>query len=353
MAIDVTDPSDPFLLWEVTANSTRTTSEVSWGLNTAMSQVKIGTDLVDLTIAQTNNTFGTGGSGTVVKGIKTATGEVVWTFSQTYTDCRGSTPDTTNCPIHGAPTGNPLPPTTGFMMGPAMYDSGDTGVATNVLITTLYGELFMLDADTGTNSYGDVPLFQFQDDYHPVGATPSIFRSRTTGELLAVIVSGGYTDPVSATIWSPDTATQYAIGVPLTTPTSSAPLDEITVEGAGGFKIDLGVGNRAFAQAAVAGNELFIVTDSDDVNSQAFGLGGASGTLSRYSLSDTSSPALVDSTLAGGAGSVDVTADGTVYVGSGKSAKKIDISSDFDSDGGALYVGPPSGSTRKIWMRVR
>jgi len=70
---------------------------------------------------------------------------------------------------------------------------------TDVVLGTLYGDVFQLDAATGTNRHGANPLFRFSTDYHPIGAVPAIYSNG--GAQYAVVVSGGYADQ-QVTSWS-------------------------------------------------------------------------------------------------------------------------------------------------------
>jgi hypothetical protein len=94
----------------------------------------------------------------------------------------------------------------------------------------------------------------------------------------------------------------------------------------GGGKIavasDLGVGNRANAQAQVSGDEIFVTTDSLNVSdTTAYGTGtGNTGKVIRIALATGSTTSSTD--VAGGAGSVDVK-DGAAYIASGKSTQTV------------------------------
>ena len=342
LALDITDPSDPQVLWEISTPATREQFEIGTGLDTAMGPVKVGNELKQATFIQSKN-GGLGGAGFVIEAVDTVTGENLWSFDHAYPEPASADPNLRD-PTH------PGAPTRGYPNGVAALDLSTAGYVTHLVAPSLYGEVYLIDADSGLNENGVDPLFRFTEDYHPIGATPAIFRSRSSGKLLAVAVSGGYADPVE-TAWSPDTVFQYAVGIPIES--ENVPITELTATAEGGFVINLGLGERAFGSAVIAGNELFIVTDSGDVNNLGtFGQGGASGTLSRYSLSNTSSPILIDSTLAGGAGSANVRG-GVIYTGSGKSAKKIDISADFDAEGADVSVGALTDSRRMLWLRLR
>lgn len=341
LAMDITDPGNPQILWEVTSPDVRGNFEVGVGLGLAMGPTRIGSDLVHLTFVQTNN-GGTAGPGMRVMAYETATGTPAWStpFEYLYPTARNAS--------------YPPVPATGIPGGVAAYDATGAGSLTDVAVPTLYGDLFILDATDGTSRYGaGVPLFSFDDDFHPIGAAPTIFRDQATGKLHAVIVSGGYADPVNSS-WAPDTVDQYAVAVHLGAAVGVATMGHTGTDYGGErkFVLNLGAGQRAYSQAVVAGNELFITSDNGDVNSPAFGATGGTGQLTRLNLNNTS-PAVVVTGLAGGAGSVDVTNTGVAYVGSADSASKADFSSDFDANGEGTELMYKASAGRKLWLRLR
>jgi hypothetical protein len=85
------------------------------------------------------------------------------------------------------------------------------------------------------------------------------------------------------------------------------------------WKVDFAAGEKAFAQAVIVGDQLFVVTDTTDVNQASFGSTN-SGKLYRMDLSNGGNASSV--TIAGGAGSI--TSDGTaLYAASGKSVQRM------------------------------
>lgn len=334
IAIDVSDPGSPTVLWEVATPSVRGSVELGVGLTLAMGPVREGLTTKNYTFIQTNN-GGIGGAGFSVRAIHTVTGQVAWTFDHVYPAARSSA--------------NPPVPATGIPGGIAALSRDDNGAVTHLTVGSLYGDLWLLDATTGTSVYGAAtPLFRFSTDHHPIGAPPTIFKKN--GKYHAIVVSGGYADPVGSS-WAPSTERQYAVAVSLDTPLGAAPLNETGSDSANRpFVIDLGVGNRASAQAIVAGNELFIVTDSSDVNASTYGLDGPTGLLSRYSL-DSGGQVGPSVVIAGGAASVDVLS-GVVYSGSGRQAQRTDVSATFDAAGEAAEISFVSSTGARLWLRV-
>jgi hypothetical protein len=341
IAMDVTNPAAPQILWELNTPVTRGNFELGNGLGLAMGPTRIGSDLVHLTFVLTNN-GGTAGAGIRVMAYETATGDPVWTnaFEYAYPGPRNGS--------------NPPVPTTGIPGGVAAFDNTGGGSLTDIAVPTLYGDLFVVNAADGVSRYGTgVPLFRFNSDFHPIGAAPTIFRDQATGKMHAVVVSGGYADPVNSS-WAPETVDQFAVAVHLGAPLGVATMGHIGSDYGGErkFVLNLGAGQRVYNQAVVAGNELFITSDDGDVNSPTYGSNPGSGQLTRFNLNGTS-PAVVVTGLAGGVGSADVTGTGVAYVGSGDSASKADFSSTFDANGEGTELVYKASSGRKLWLRLR
>jgi hypothetical protein len=337
--IDVTDPAAPILLWEVTTPDVRGATELGVGIGLALGPVRIGGSNQNVVFAETNN-GGTGNSGVYLAAINAETGAILWETDDTFI-------------YPQPPRGNgsdPPVPATGIPGGVAAFDLTGSNTLTHVAMPTLYGELYVLDAGTGANLYGTDPLFQFEDNYHPIGAAPTIYHDLTTGKLHAIVVSGGYADPVNSS-WAPATENQFAVSVALEA--SATPMLDTGGDYGGerAFVIPLGVGNRAFAQALVAGNELFIVTDNGDVNSSTYGTTGAStGNLGRYSLTGGTAIS-VNNPLAGGASGADYR-NSTVYTGAADKAQKQTLNN-FDGNGTTAELVFQSKTGRQLWLRLR
>ncbi len=319
-ALDVTDPTDPSIVWEYTTPSSRSGYELGVGLNVAMGPVSIANSAVDLTIVQTNN-GGTAGAGTNVFALNTETGAVVWEWNYLYPSPRSVSLDV---------------PATGVPGGVAAIDPNNTGYFTDILVATLYGNLFQLDATTGRSRYGSSPssnpcvasackaLYQFSSDYHPIGAPPTVY-SDGVGQYVAV-ASGGYADDLGASgtgtslTWSPSSTHQYLVSISLMSAPTSTPLSSTSSGGLIHLATDLGAGNRVYSQAQVSGDEIFVTTDSASVNDfSSYGTDtSSSGQVVRVSLdTGTVSSSIV---VVGGAGSVDVSS-GSAYVASGNATQ--------------------------------
>jgi len=342
IALDVTAPEDPQILWEAKTPSTRGSVEQGVGMGLAMGPVKIGSDIIYATFVSTNN-GGTGGAGIRVQAYNSATGEAIWSspFEHLYPSARDS-------------SNNPPVPATGIPGGVAAFDKDSSGVITDVAVTDLYGDLFVLDATDGTSRYGaDTPLFRFDSDFHPIGAAPTIFVDQSTGKYAALVVSGGYADPVNSS-WASSTVEQYAVAVDLDAPVGVAPMGDTGTDYGGErlFVISLGVGQRAYSQAVIAGNELFVTTDSGDVNASTYGATSGTGQLTRYKLDGSSAPVYITG-IGGGASSADVTATGVAHIGAGDSARKVDFSSDFDASGQGVELSYEPTASRKLWLRIQ
>jgi hypothetical protein len=251
----------------------------------------------------------------------------------------------------------------------------------------------------------ELPIFRFPDpqvqagagvptwNYRPVGATPAIFR--LADDLHAVIVTGGYTDAATEeTSWGlicnppqpdsdddgvPDTCPggsevrQWAVGLNLQIAEGilgepagwnpenldpASPLLNDTDGSSGGvqraglkeilFAFPLEVGERAFEQATVAGNELFIVTDRSDVNDAFFGRGANdTGSLTTMNLDNTDTQTRID--IKTGAGSAAVTAGGKVVTGGSQSQS----ATQFSTTGQSVDIVGNVAKGRILWLRTR
>jgi hypothetical protein len=137
----------------------------------------------------------------------------------------------------------------------------------------------------------------------------------------------------------------------LDVPPGDAPISEVGATPYRDFVIDLGVGNRVFSQLTVSGNEVFVVTDSEDANDLAtWGAAGDTGMLRRYSLSTGAQKGAVV-TLSGGASAVDVN-EGVAFAGSGTGAQKVDVSGDFDASGVSTELSPEPKLGRTLWLTL-
>ncbi len=340
VALDVSDPADPKILWARTPPTSPGVVDLGTGLNTAMAPARVAGAQRNLTFVETNN-GGSGGPGVYLGAYDTATGALVWEFEHEYPAPRN--------------LANPEVPGSGIPGGVAVYDLDGGSMATHVAVPTLYGDLWILEAD-GDNPYGGNPALRFSTDFHPIGAAPTIYADQGSGRMYVAVVTGGYADPTVAT-WSLLTANQFAVSIVGDPNVANAPIDEAgTTFGTDrAFVADLGT-NRAFSQAIVSGNELFVTTDSTDVNLATYGTSGLStGQLRRYSLSTGAQKgsAIV---VAGGASSTDVSTPGAVvHVGSGSQMQKVNVETTggggvWESQGRTIERNSNEATERLLWL---
>ena len=334
-AFDITDPANPTYLWDIITPVSRGSYELGVGLNVAMGSVQTNDGLKHYTFIQTNN-GGTGGSGWVLTAVETGTGTVAWTKQFGH-----------QSPYDSA---NPPPPADAIPGGVSAIDrSGGQSIDT-ILVPTISGDIWMLNADDGSNPLGSEPLFTFNEDFHPVGAPVAIYRDALTGKLHVLLASGGYAVP-GATTWSPSNVEQFLISVALDIPVGEAPITRAKVA-TYGWEYSLGAGNRAYSQPIVAGGEVFVVTDSGDINAAAYGTDVDTGLLHRVGLSDGASKIASPIVLTSGSSSVDVSMGSeTVFTGGGSSAQKTDLP-DFDDNGSATELVFEAKKGRTLWLQL-
>jgi hypothetical protein len=344
-ALDISDPVNPTILWERATTGS--------GTSMAMASVGVpGEGLVHLTFSQTATT---GTAGMEVAAIRTATGAVLWSWT---TDYGFNDPAGDNNPVRcAAGTCTPVTgdiPVSGFPGGPSVFASAGDDLIDTMMVPTLFGSVYALTTSgdgasgpafiNGSTAAAPTPLFSFSEDYHPIGSAISVYSSQSTGTLHGVAVTGGFTDleQPSAAIWAPGDVDQYAVGFPID---AGGPIDESS--GLLDFTLNFGAGNRAFSQAVIAGNEIFVTTDSGNVNAANYGTGPDSGTLFRSNLTTGASSS---STLQSGAGGVDVDpTTGTVYAGGGNDVQ-ASAQAGFDANGTAVEVDSDGEGTRFLWL---
>lgn len=327
-ALDITDPHDPQIVWELAGGSTNP-YELGVGLTITAGRVQIDGATKLLAFAQTQN-GGTAGAGTVVTAIDIETGTPLWRWGAAY-------------PAPRVAASGPVP-STGLPGGAIAADRLGTGFSTDVVFGTLYGELWQLDAATGQSRHGG-PVFRFTVDKRPFGAAPALMSRN--GTLFAVAASGGYADTSATVLWS---GTQHqVVAVALHTPESSAPLTPTSVSPYLAWVHDLGAGERAFTQASIIGGQVMMTTDATDVNQAGFG-DALTGRLYRIDVG-TGNAAATTIAIAGGAGSV--AGFGTeLFASSGKAAQEIAAGADPNT-GEVVSTTAPSKVTRRLWLRTQ
>lgn len=329
-ALDISDPADPKILWERTPPAVRGPSEMGVGVTLAMAPVQTDEGIRNFTYVVTSN-GGTGPAGMYVAALRTETGEVAWTWSHTYP-----------APRVGA---DPPVPASGIPGGPVVIDRNGTGNANEIAIPSLYGDVWLLNADLGTNPNGIRPLFRFSEDFHPIGASPTLYRDGS-GRLHLVIGSGGYVDPVS-TSWSPSNVEQYLVS--FTVDPTSVPVTERSSAPDVAFVVDLGAGQRVYSQAVAAGGELYVTSDRTDVNDSGFGLEADTGRLTRIHLA--TGAIRDDRTIHSGAASADA-GGGRAYTADAVGVQTADYRGDWDSTGSPTEFSITSASGAKLWLRI-
>jgi hypothetical protein len=332
IGIDVTDPFDPKLEFEIATPSTRGATAFGTGLDLALGPVRIDNQVQPAVFVSTNN-GGTGGSGVHVMAYSAIDGRALWAqpFAHVYPAPRVAASGTV--------------PASGIPGGIAAFDNARSGVIDRLAVPTLYGELYVLDAATGANVYGSVPLFRFSQDKKPIGAAPAVYRA-DDGAHFAVIVSGGYVDDDGAT-WSAGQQYIVAVKLDIESPTG-LPMNETGPDSTNRPFVEP-IAGSAYAQPTIAGGELFVVTATTDINDIDPESGG-SGSMIRMDLG-TGQVIATYALGSSGASSVDVTS-GTAYISGVVNTMKIEIGPTFDSHGAATELVPTSRGHRRMWITI-
>ncbi len=331
-AFDVTDPAKPILLWEY---STPSTSGPQLGAGLAMhaGPSLVSGAITNLAIAATNN-GGSGGAGFVVNALSLETGAPKWSspFSYIYANPRPS-----------GGTHDLQIPATGVPGGATGVDLEGTGFTSDIVAGDLYGNLWRIDAATGSNPVASSkPLFTFSTDRHPIGALPAILDN---GNKVAVFASGAYADPSGAASWT--TTGQRLIGVKIASTAMST-------EGTAGLPFNAALSNsneKVSSQVLVVGTQVFVTTDTADVNASGYGTTGAT-TGAAYSF-DTGSqtPSLTFiSTVRGGASSLAYNTSNQTLVG-GAADQTQRLASTANANGTSVDYQNKSKTSRMMWLR--
>lgn len=335
-AVDVTDPASPSLLWEVTAPGTSPgTIDIGTGLTVSAGPVLVNGITKNLAVIETNN----GGSaasttaGVVATAIQSETGAKVWQFTYTYPS-----------PPRGVAADLPMA-LIGVPGGAVGADLVGTGYFTDFVMGDLYGNLWRLNSVDGTSRNGtNTPLFSFTTNKHPIGAPPAIYSDGTNQ--FAAFASGGYADPTS-TAWT--TTGQRIIGVKLAYTGST--LDETST----GSNIPINqalsgaaANDKSYAQVLIVGTQLFVTSDSSDVNLSTYGTSGAvTGHLTTVDITGTASTTVVAMTpVANGAGSVVNDSSTTNVYGAYK------LGTTNGSTGATTDLRTPASLKRNVWLRT-
>ena len=336
-AIDIPDPASPSVLWEVTAPSTSPgTLDFGTGLTTTEGPVLVNGVTKNLAVFETNNggTTSATAAGVVTTAIDSETGNKVWQFTYAYPT-----------PPRGVSTDLPMA-LIGIPGGAVGVDLQSQGYFTDFVFGDLYGNLWRLNAADGTSRNGtSTPLFSFTTNKHPIGAPPAIYSDGTNE--FAAFASGGYADPTS-TAWT--TTGQRIIAVKLSytgttlnetgTVSTNVPINQAFTGAA--------ASDKSYAQALVVGNQLFVTSDSSDVNLSTYGTSGATtGHLTTVDITGASSTTVVAMTpVANGAGSVVNDPAGTGVYGA------YQLATTNGSTGSKVDLTIPTTLRRNAWIRT-
>ena len=345
VALDITNPFAPTVVWDfaVANPSARGAFEPGHGLVLSGGPVRVGGAFKNFAFIQTNN-GGTGGVGNVVTAVNMETGAQVWEHGVAY-------------PITGIGRDGSAPLASAMPGGAVGVDKQGVGGVTDVVFGTLYGEMYLLDAATGTSrqdvtptvGVAGTPLFRFTTDRHPFGASPAIYSNG--GALYAVAATGGYHDLSNTMTWSADD--QKVVSVALNVPVASSPVNEGSGPPSVPWTKDLDSGDKSFAQAIVVGGEVFVTTDSIDINDNSVtGYGAnAADTGKVYHLNvGTGADVQTAVVVRGGAGSINTNGTDVFSVSKDK-AQKL-------ATGATSTTGESPGSiaqakiTRLLWLRT-
>jgi hypothetical protein len=328
-ALDVTDPEDPHVVWEKTSASSPSSFDLGTGLTVAAGRV--GTTQENVAVVVTTN-GGSGGAGVVATAIALQTGATKWQFGWLYP----------SAPRNVAADG-PLP-STAIPGGAVAVDIGGLNKVTDFVFGDIYGNLWRLDASTGVSRNGaSTPLFSFTTNKHPIGAPPAIYSNGS--QQYAVFASGGYTDHGGAAAWR--SVTQYVIATKLDS-TSTTPANETATPCstcAVSFKVTT-TGQYAFSQVLVVGSQLFVATDSTDVNASSYGGTADTGTVRTVDLvTQTSTTAVLNT------GGSALAASGTTLVSS-SGQKQQQATSTTGTTGASVDIFAAALVSRLLYLRL-
>jgi hypothetical protein len=364
-AMDVTDPTQPRVLWEYTMPTPTAPRkyELGEGLTTTMEDITAPSgDLQSLTFIQTNNgntctsacgSGSAGGPADVVIALNTVTGAEFWTQPFGYLYSAGSNAAGSNGPI----------PTTAVPGGAVPVDLLGNGTASALVFGDIIGDVWELNPITGSNFLGsNVPLYSAPGPKEPIGAPPAIYATGGTTPQYAAFATGGYIDfndnSESSTLWSG--ATQYLFSVVLGTPAPSpnpqpaysigSPTADVPIQ----LQLGNGTteGGKGFGQVAVVNGLLVVTTDSGDINNAQFGY-SSSGSVQSFQLSGTGGTiAVVNSATSTGGGGASVASDGTnVYSSNGGSIQKVGMGSN-EGTGTSIAQAVNNKGERLLFLRT-
>lgn|GEM_PF-6257542 len=242
IALDVTKPDAPTVLWDRAASESAGAAVLGAGKRTVMGPVVVGREVRFVTVAVGGNA-GTGSACTVVEAIDTVTGDPLWTWNDGASMTAGAACDRAIVPGGAS----------------AIDASGRGATMSHLFVPTAAGRLHRLEAATGASDAE--PLFSFAAGAG-TALQPAVYAEGESGRFIIVVSSrrvAGATssDPVVA-------------GVPAD---AIGPLDDDSVAGAGGFAAPLAGRASLAVSPTVTGGELWLVAgDSESARFERFEL---------------------------------------------------------------------------------
>lgn len=352
-ALDVTNPAAPTVAWEYTmANPAAPGAfELGHGQTIAAGPVMVGSIQKNAAFIQTNNgaalansanVFGPGVEGNLVTALDVETGLALW-------------------PAHAYPFPDPVRvatngdvPVQAVPGGVVAVDSDGGGTLTDLVFGTIYGDLWVLDAETGVSRYGLTapgdPLFRLSTDFTPIGAPPAIYSDG--GSLYAVATTGSYWNVrSSATLWNTNAAQWiFAVKLKHTPAIPFVPFDEVpTLEPEVAFAKSFTGGQKTSTQALVIGSEIAFLTDTADINSSSYGTTSAS-TAAAYTLDMTGGTGSSDMTVVAGVGAL-VSSGTTLYASGGRGTEQLSFAA-AGTTGETVNASLGPKVSRRLWLRT-
>ncbi len=367
-AIDVTNPTSPVVLWEYTTPTSGVGSpDLGAGLNVAAGTVLIGGQPTNLAVIETNN-GGTGTEGVFVAAVQAESGAKLWAnnFGYLYgangVGRTGSTATSPRLVPADAPVGagGSALQQKGLPGGAVGVDLVGQGFITDFVFGDLYGDLWRINAADGTSRNGaNTPLFSFTNtttpadtgNKHPIGAPPAIYSNNN--KQYAAFATGGYDDPTAGdTLWTTATP-QYVIaaqlagtGATISQTTTACPSCALAVNTT---FATLGIsGESGFSQLLVVGTQLFVTSDSTNINSSTYGSSSSTGHASTIDLLGVASS--TTTTLSSGGSSL-VANGSTLY--SGSSGKQEQLAGTATTTGTSVDTTSTPKITRNLWLRTQ
>ena len=354
-ALDISDPTNPTVLWEYATPTSRGTFELGVGLTVAAGDTTISGTSTNLTVVETNN-GGTGAAGVVVTALKTETGAKQWQWSYAYPS-----------PPRGSGVSVPATAVPGGAVGVDKTDKGGNGYMDTLVFGDLYGNVWELDpAGNGaagkskfTSAGIDIPLFTWSTNYHPIGAPPAIYSKVPLGIQYAAFVDGGYVDTLGSALWGNTTTTpHYLVSVNLNT--TNATLNELSAATDEPIKVPLGTDSAGkyllgYSSPTVVGDQVFATGDSTNVGSSTYGTSatatGAAVGAGIQNGSTQTTTALLTAVLMSGSSSL-VNSGTALYGSSGSNQQALGSAAASAATTNTVTAAVLTSLKRRLWMRT-